>query len=133
MKETIVSPAGVEDLNKQIANIGTVSNADESSGVSASSSSWTTIKTLSLAKGTYVITGDLTFENNSNGIRIMILDTTETETNLYDNSVLASGRADLNKTRIFELNVTTTIYLRAYQSSGSTMSVRGRIKAIRIK
>lgn len=127
------SDGGINALNSKMANIGTISSADEESGVSASSGSWTTIKTLSLAKGTYVITGDLTFTSDTNGIRIMILDTTETTTNLYDNSVLASGRADLNKTRILELNATTTIYLRAYQSSGITMSVRGRIRAIRIK
>ena len=93
----------VAELNNKITPIGTVSTAENSSGETTSDSTWTTIKTLSLVAGTYVVTGDLTFNTSSNGIRILILDTTESTVNLYDNSVLATGRADLSKTRIVTL------------------------------
>lgn len=113
-------------------DIGVVSTVDNTVN-SVTSSTWTTISTLALGIGVYVITGDLWFTGNQSGIRIMILDTEESVVNSYDNSVLGTGRTDLNKTRILTLNAQTTMYLRAYQSSGTGLETKGRIRAIRIK
>jgi hypothetical protein len=128
-----LSAAQGKSLSDQIGNLGIISTADNSTGQSVSNATWTTIKTLELPAGTYIVTGDLSFDNNSTGIRILIIDTIESESNAFDNSVLASGRADLNKTRIISLPMTTTLYLRAYQTTGSPLYTKGRIRAVKLK
>ena len=98
-----------------------------------STSSFLTVATLSLPKGIYIIVGDAWWTSNANGIRILLIDTIESQANNIDNSVLGTGRSDLSKTRLLSLSETTTIYLRTYQSSGGDLLSNGKITAMRIK
>jgi len=133
-KLTAVSGGGLNDVYSSLnSNLGVITTDVNSSGTSVASATWVTIKTLELTAGVYVITGDLSFTSNEAGIRILLIDVTENSSNAYDNSVLASGRSDLNKTRIISLNATTTIYLRAYQTSGNSLTVKGKISAVKFK
>lgn len=83
-------------------------------------------------EGTYVVTGDVDFGTNATGLRILILDTTATNTNNVNNSTTVVGRTTIGKTRIVSLTANTTLYLRAYQTSGSTLSCTGFIRAIKL-
>lgn len=119
-------------LSDSIEPIGSMYTKDDNG--SADNGSFKTICTLTIPAGTYVIVGDLTFDtSNATGIRILILDGTETSANNRMNSVLATGRADLSKTRIIKETAQAVYYLRAYQTTGSAIDCSGRIRAIRIK
>lgn len=113
-----------------IAEIGAINTTNTSETVA--SASWKTMATITLPKGKYIVNGILDFGTNSVGARIVMVDTEETNTNTYSNSTVVSGRATIQKINIYALNATTTIYLRAYQDSGSSMTVLGQLRAIRI-
>ena len=66
------------------------------------------------------------------GNRILLVDTFETNNNNAANSVLAEGRATLQKIRFFRLNTTEAVYIRAYQNSGAAMSVRGNYRWLKV-
>ena len=84
--------------------------------------------------GDYVIVANCSFDANTNGIRILLVDLVETTSNNASNSVLASGRADLQFVQPYG-GITTgqTIYIRVYQTSGATLSVAWRYRLIKIR
>ena len=123
----------ISGLNGSLSNIGTY-NDGTSKSASVASGSFTTVTTASIpATGIYLITGDISFGTDTNGNKILILSDEETSTNDVSNSVAVSGRATLSKTRIMSLSAGNTIYLRAYQNSGSAMTVIGRIRTVRLR
>ncbi len=112
--------------------IGTRSSSGALTVASVPASTWTNVCTLTLGAGIYVVTADAEYGSATDGIRILLLDTTETTQYYSANSVLGAGRAILSKTRIFVLPVQTTLYLRVYHTSASTFNIRGVITAVRI-
>ena len=135
--KSLASLPNTTEMNTAIAQstakIGVITNDEKGQSVSVATGTFVTIASISLSAGKYIVTGDIAFDSTSStGIRILILAPTETNTNDYTNSVLASGRADLTKTRIVEFNTTTTMYLRAYHTIGSSTGVKGRVRAISI-
>ena len=121
-------------LNGKIENIGIGNNISISS-TSLSSGSFLTVKTITnITPGQYILITDLNFAGTTTtGNRILLVDTTETDWNDALNSVLSQGRACLQKIRAFDLTATDTIYIRAYQNTGSAMNVNGNYKLIRLK
>ena len=122
----------INALNSQIDAIQTGSQT----GISATtvpSGTWTTIQTITGITGVYAIEVDAAFGDNTSGIRILMVDTQETNTNGPGNSVLASGRASLQKVRFYTLVSTDKIYIRAYQNSGGDISVNGSYRLLRLK
>ena len=110
----------------------TLLTTDETT-VQAPSGTFQTICRLVLPKGLYIISGDLDFSSNTSGIRILLLDTFEASLNTEQNCVLGTGRSTLNKVRLLNLtSQSNTIYLRAYQSSGSNLNAIGIISAIKL-
>ena len=125
--------SALNDLNTGLSNIGTL-NVGTVESTSVANGSFVTLATVAIpADGIYLITGDIAFSTDTNGNRILILAESETSSNDVNNSVVAMGRATLSKTRIMSLSAGDTIYLRAYQNSGSAMTVTGRIRTVRIK
>ena len=123
----------LSSLNNGLSNIGTYNDGTAESA-SVESGSFATVTTVAIpATGIYLVTGDISFGTDTNGSRILILSEVETSTNDVNNSVAATGRATLSKTRIMSLSAGNTIYLRAFQNSGSAMTVRGRIRTVRIR
>ena len=122
----------INALNDALETIGVISPGSAKT-VNVANSTFVTVDTMTIAnEGTYVITGDVDFGTNSTGLRILILDTTATNTNNVNNSATVVGRATIGKTRIVSLTANTTLYLRAYQTSGSTLSCTGFIRAIKL-
>lgn len=127
-----LSAAQGKALNDALETIGVISPGSAKT-VNVANSTFVTVDTMTIAnEGTYVITGDVDFGTNSTGLRILILDTTATNTNNVNNSATVVGRATIGKTRIVSLTANTTLYLRAYQTSGSTLSCTGFIRAIKL-
>lgn len=114
-------------------DIGALSENFNIEDTSVSDSTFTTIKTFSVpVNGNYIITVNAGFEAGS-GIRILLVDVTETSSNNPRNSVLVEGRATLQKIMLLGLKTTDTIYVRAYQKSGSSMIVSGHYRYLKIR
>lgn len=101
--------------------------------VQAPSGAFQTVCRLVLSKGLYIISGDLDFTANTSGIRILLLDVVEASLNTAKNSVLGTGRSALNKVRLLNLATqSSTVYLRAFQNSGTELNATGIISAIKL-
>ena len=106
---------------------------ENQTGVTLANSTFVTVASKSLTKGYYVIAGTVQFSSDENGMRILILDNSETDTNTEINSIVVKGRGTLQKVRCMKIMSSTTIYLRGYQSSGSSMSgVRGYLEIMKV-
>ena len=106
---------------------------ENQTGVTLANSTFVTVASKSLTKGYYVIAGTVQFSSDENGMRILILDNSETDTNTEINSIVVKGRGTLQKVRCMKITASTTIYLRGYQSSGSSMSgVRGYLEIMKV-
>ena len=103
------------------------------SATSVANATWTTLAQATLPAGTWLIIGEADYSTDSTGIRILMLTYTASDTNNKpENSVLATGRAVLSRDRILRTNSETTVYLRAYQSSGGSLSCIGNLRCVRI-
>lgn len=125
--------AAIDEMSEKIEAIGGITEHDSPS-VSVSSGTFATLESFSVPKGTYIII--TTFnqaDSNQQGFRIGLIDRTETSANTSINSVLATGRATIQKTRVFVIPSTTTIYIRAYQNSGSAINMNSHTEIVRIK
>lgn len=119
-------------LNDKISNIK-VNNETTISASSVSSGSWKTMATITGLIGRYIFIVNMAYGTATEGIRVLMVDTTEGTTNDAANSVLASGRAVLQKVRAYTLNGTETIYIRAYQNSGSAVSCGGSYGVVQLQ
>lgn len=101
--------------------------------ISVESATWAELTRITLPKGTWLIIGEADYNTNLNGIRILMITYTETDTrNLAENSILTQGRATLSRQRILRSTGDTTVYLRIWHSAGTALSVYGSLKCIRI-
>ena len=74
--------------------------------------------------GTYLVTGRITYEANTNGIRdIGITDSSTSGTMEGTETATVSGATTMSATRYITLSSTGTIYLKGYQTSGSTLNI----------
>lgn len=106
---------------------------ESASNVTCASGTWTTVISQTFDAGTWIVIGCTGFGTSNTGIRVAMLTVNSTDaTNNYDNSVLATGRADLEKVKIFRSTGSFTVYLRVFQNSGSSMTVSGGIRAVRL-
>lgn len=83
--------------------------------------------------GSYLIIANMGYGNDTNGIRILLVDTTETSSNTASNSVLVVGRSMLQRVSIYALTTNDTVYIRAYQNSGGDLTVGGSYRVLRLK
>lgn len=112
----------------------TVSNSVSS--VSVSTSSAKNILTVSLPKGTWIVFGTIEFAANSSGRRVAALSDTSADIGGINLNFLSTA-TPVSATRVkvhgvVSPSATTTYYLVGWQNSGSTLSCRGRVDAIRI-
>ena len=97
------------------------------------SGSFVTLATFTpVVAGNYLIEANASFAAGS-GNRILLVDVEESSNNTSSNSVLAEGRATLQKVRAFLLTPSDSVYIRAYQNSGSSMSVSSNYRSILLK
>ena len=116
--------------------------------VAVTSGTHTTVGSLTPPAGTYLITAGVAFENNDSGIRRILLSRSNNSSStpaLVDSSPVliqtqaqAAGMSSsysqaVQLTTIATVNATyPSIYLRAYQNSGSELTVNGAIQYMRI-
>lgn len=104
---------------------------------SATSSVWTTVDQLGLTEGTWIISFGASFDQNSNGMRYVVLNTSTAAEQIATRQDLRfspanGGQSSLQGTRIVKLTSDTDYYLHVYQNSGSSLTVYPFIRAIKI-
>lgn len=126
----------VEGIAEDLSAVGQYYAATVSADVSVESKKGTAVASLQLPKGTYVLTGGVRFAANGTGNRYLNISSSSggatNQVNGFGNASLAT---QLNIAMCVKLNADTTLYLNAYQDSGSTLNcVSGGIyfRAIRI-
>lgn len=113
-------------------NGGVITGVDELS-LSIPSRTLTTISTLTLQKGTYIIVGGFQFTASLSGT--LCYGTLATNATLIGTLVRFDGNAGggYNATTIVALGETSNIYLKAYQNSGNTVDASGVfLRAVKI-
>lgn len=121
-------------IQQSTANMNVISAATAIPSQSVANGAFTTMATFTPSEsGSYMIVVDMEYGTATQGNRILLVDTTETSSNNASNSVLAQGRAILEKTRVFTLTTSNTVYIRAYQNSGSALSCSGTYRVLRLK
>lgn len=124
------------DGNLKCNNIGAVVSADSTVDVALANSTYTTILSVILSPGIWIIIARCHFTQNTSGVRRLYLSTTSSGTGWDVSYPAGSDMLKYEANRIMVLSAQTTIYLRAWQNSGSSLTCQsGRcgIEAIRIK
>ena len=122
-------------------NIGTIISTDISTAVNVTSGTSTSIGSITLTKGTWVIAYGGDFAGNATGNRSFCLGNSTTAptsnsswdrlTNVQTPNCGASNKVYLKGSYILTTSG-ATIYLFAWQNSGSTLATHGTIRAIKI-
>ena len=121
--------------------IGTVVEDDVSSNVSCANNAYTSLGSITLTAGTWVISAHIYFVSSSGGVRTVVVSTASGSTSPRDAEVrtatsIPGGASNQNirasTTRIVTITANTTYYLKAYQSSGAALNATGNIKAVRV-
>lgn len=98
---------------------------------SVKSGSYTTLASITLSAGLYIILGYVDWEVSSNSTYNILIQTTDNSLSGCVRTSMSSGGGD-NIVRFWELTETKTIQVKTYQGSGSTYTGRGFVEAIRI-
>lgn len=127
-------PTGTVQAEAVNTNIEVNANA-----VSVASATWTNTGSITLTKGTWIITAFAQFATNTTGRRqALISETSASSTSvrgmMTDNQAPVNGAVTI--CRFMDIYTVTadskTLYLNSYQNSGSAMNVYGRIYALKI-
>lgn len=126
-----MNTALAKKLDKSTITVKSASN----SNVTVVTATATNICSVTLAAGTWIVKGHLSFTANTSGYRIVSIGTSKQWST--DNTVLVGAATTqgsrLITTEVFTLTASTTYYLVAYQNSGSTLTCGGNLQAVRVK
>lgn len=118
-------------------DVGKRTTSNRTTGTSVSTSSITTVNQFTLTGGhTYVVTAQIKYPNNSNGRRELVLTTLSGSSYVYvDGARITQPPVDGEQTCmtvscIVSPASNTTYYLRAFQTSGSSLSVTSYLDAV---
>ena len=103
--------------------------------VSVPNNNFATVTTLDITAGTWLIIGQCSFVGNNGMNAIVMVEDVITANNTLTNSTAvraSTGNSDIQKVRIYSTSTNKTIYLRAYQNSGSDMNVTGNLRAVKL-
>lgn len=119
---------------------GSILTEDVSTAVSVGTSAWTTLGSVDLAAGDWIVSYNTYFATNGTGRRAMVLNSASgaaSAANLRQGGVqemaVTGGGTYMNACRVLHLTSAATYYLNVYQTSGAALSVYGYIRAYRLK
>lgn len=120
-----------------ISNANRWKIASNEEAVSAASGTHTTLTNITLTPGLWMIKYRTTFPNNSSGYRRIYLAGSASSSSYLGESRVTVAAANGAVTDVigldfFLLTESTDFYLRALQNSGSSMSLNGSIRCIRV-
>lgn len=114
----------LEKILTRLTSIGTVVTAYMPDALSAQTSTWYTICEAELSAGVWIVSCCVRWGGNATGTRVAHL--AADNTGAYWNYSIAPNSADTCQgqfTSIKTITQDTTFYLRAYQTSGSTLTM----------
>ncbi len=128
---------------QDITDLGSWLNSDISSAVSFNHNTFTTLTSLTLTRGVWVITWGLVFAANATGVRMGAVvndqttsfsNTTGRRTNGMRVSACSSGETIIHGSYVTRVNANTTIYLRGAHTAGSgtSLNVTGTLRAVKV-
>lgn len=120
--------------------IGDLVTDSASVSLASATADATAITSVTIAAGTWVLTGFIRFTANATGQRLANISNTSgaSTTAIMEQSgiqqdAVSSGGTYMNVARIVTATSSTTMYLNVRQNSGSTLSTSGFLRAVRIK
>jgi len=118
-------------INSSLGNIGTL--LESSSDKSVATGGSTSIVSIPITAGKWILSGHVSFTSHATGIRRINISGSSGSTG-YMNAIQAvSGAATiLPVSRIVEVTTPTTMYLNVYQNSGESLLCTGTLSAIKI-
>lgn len=123
----------------KISHLGDLVTSNPSA-VSVKTSTYTTLGSITLVEGTWLISISVTFASNSTGRRAIAFSTSSTVSSIAASNMgaisLPAANGDITKFSNFhlgQLGQDSTYYCRAWQNSGSTLSCQCYLRAVRIK
>ena len=123
---------------QSLANIGST-QAAEPSAVNVSTSTWTSLASVTLSGGVWLILAKARFASNSTGRRGVRISTSSSGSEVGQLAVDSETAVSGSETHVScmwitsNLSSSTIFYLQGWQNSGSTLSTLPRIKAVRIR
>lgn len=119
-----------------IAVIGDFVSKDQTTNVSCVNTGWTNVTSITVDAGTWVVSANLNYANNSTGRRVASISTTSGsyDSMCADQRPPTSGAATwMNLCRVLTTSTSKTVYLTAWQNSGAALNATGYLRAVRIK
>lgn len=109
--------------NNHESPIGTVIENPVSTAVVMPSGVWTVVNEISLQAGTWIVTGTVRFNANSEGYRGINISYTPSQNAFMEKQTAVQGTfTALQVVKIISIDDDTSIYLNAYQNSGADIS-----------
>lgn len=125
----------INALLSDIVNIGTIINGTNAESLDIPSGESTSICSVALTKGSWVITGGHEWTTDFNNLCILKLSATPTGSD-YDGTLIRyfpTGGGGQVTTYILDVQTSQTVYMRVYQSSGSLKTVNHvRLRAVKV-
>lgn len=129
---------GNVNLTPANLGIGTITTSSPSE-VDVNTSSWATLGSITLAAGTWVVSVGSTFASNTSGRRATYFGTNSGGSSIVVSDMASTtqapadgGMTKFSSTAILTPTASTTYYCRAWQNSGSTLSCRCYIRAVKV-
>ena len=115
----------------------TISASIGTAGTSCATSTWLTQGSVTFEPGTYLILVNAFFSSNATGRRLMYFSETSSgsalDGSVYDARMAVDGAASRLKFQTIKtFETSTTLYLRAWQNSGSTLTFTAEYSSIKI-
>lgn len=122
-EKTVKNVSDISVLNTKLEGIGTFYSGN-GSNTSVPSGTSTPVASVKLPKGVYVLTGFVRFNANENGYRYANFNTTSgaSSQQVNDTHPNANYVTQLNLSMCVSVAAETTMYLNAYQNSGSDLT-----------
>lgn len=141
--QTVKFPLNVQFIGDALTPLGNLTDTgsvigDSPSGIPLASGSYVSIAKVTLPAGTWVVTFGCAFSTNSTGYRKLVLSATQNSPTNYQRGSNASVNAVsgeytfMGTTAVIVLTTNTTLYLNAYQNSGSSLTAYPYINAVKI-
>ena len=131
----------ISSINTTLTNINDVTEGGNSASINIpSGNTWNVVDTLSVPAGEYLVIGSVSFSANSTaGDRAAGISAISTPSGQFSRDIVSvpAATTGYNTTvqtlRYLTFSSTSTIYLVARQTSGSTLTVYPRVTIIRLR
>lgn len=120
--------AAITEVSNQVSTIGTVQTDGASGSTTVPSGAWTTVRTISLSKGTWILTGHVEFTAAFTQLAGMRFNSSSSAVSYAAERGTGGGGGGFNSSQIIEADEAITVTLEAYQASGSDKTVTGNTK-----